>query len=950
MTRPNQSNGKAEGRGIWQHFTMREGLPDMKIECIAEDSQGVLWIGTHDRGVVRYDGEEFQSFSRREGLAGNGVFSIVEDRSGHLWFGTDGGLTRFDGQSFETVDSGEPCSFLWGSCLDTEGQVWFGLGRRPGRPPALCRWDGKQLDLVEVTGEGVAAGESIHKVICDEGGTLWVGGERLFRQVDEGCFEVLHVPYLAIRTIHDLLIGDDGNLWVSSENGIWACREEGWEEFFQKNELYYGPAAFLKTPSGLYWIVTYDGRLLSFDGSSSTLVYSLNAVVRGGLCLDRSGRLWVGTYGMGLYCYDATRIKIFGAEQGLPADLVECIAEDEDGVLWLGTQEGLVQYDGQNFIGVDDEKRLGKYQVTGLLVDSRNRLWASTRNANLFVREKGQTELAARVEEMQGYRIDSLVEDGAGRIWFGSPYGKGFGYWEDGGVRYFGPEEGADYPVWIGVLGVDGEGCVWLGSSHPAGWDGLCRFVEGAFEKKEDLSGCSIRALCVGGDGALWIGTNEGLYRLEEKGLSHFSREDGLACEIVTALVEDRDGTLWIGTEGGGVCRYDGSVFQAIRIEGEPAWDVIHAIHQDRKGRIWFCTQGGLIQYTQQVLAPQVEINQVIADKEYGCAEKIRLPSSVERVRFYFKGRCARGASSSLVFRYRLAEYDNEWHQRRSGEAEYTGLRPGSYTFLLQAVDCDLNYSEMIGIKVEITEDPWIQLLDVDPDSVGKNLPEGGGSILIIDGDDAFTSRCRHLLEEKGLTVEIVSTEREAMERLEKGVFDLVLLDVLSCKRGGKRILQKILERTEGIEVITLGDYENLEAAKQLQGMGARSHLTKPFEAFQLLEHIEKALIWVKNPLISYIRPRCGKVQSREEVADWFRLSPKTVSNRLKKATGFSLKRFLLICRIDEARRLLINTELDIQQIADRVGMNHAAFSRAFRRSTGRSPIQFREDSRFPEE
>jgi len=426
-------------------------------------------------------------------------------------------------------------------------------------------------------------------VVCDAEGTLWSGGDRLYRQVDKG-FEVLDVTYSEVGVIHDLLIGDKGDLWIAAEKGIWAYRGEHLEKPFQEN-WWYGPVAFLKVPSDLFWIVTNDGRLLFFDGNDSTVIHNLNVAVIGGLCLDRSGRLWIGTYGMGLYCYDATRIKIFGVEQGLPADCVECIAEDGNGLLWLGTVLGLVKYDGQRFLGVDDEERLEKDQVTGLLVDSQNRLWASMRNGFLYVREGGKTKFATLVDdEKQGYRIDSLVEDGMGRIWLGSPYGKGFGYWEDGIVRYFGPEEGADYPVWIGALAADGEGCVWLGSSHPGGWDGLCCYKRGRFEEVEGVTGSSVQALCVREDGDLWVGTNEGLIHLGANGQERFSQADGLSCEIVTALMEDSDGTLWIGTEGGGVCCYDGSVFQVIQIPGDPGCDVIHAIQQDHLGG----TGGGL--------------------------------------------------------------------------------------------------------------------------------------------------------------------------------------------------------------------------------------------------------------------------------------------------------------------------------------------------------------------
>ncbi len=172
MQKGKKRNGVVDGRGIWEHFTMRDGLPDMKIECIFEDSRGVLWIGTHDRGVVRYEGDEFRAYNRRDGLAGDGVFSIIEDREGNLWFGTNQGLTRYNGSKLEILDLKEPCSFLWGSCVDQEGVLWFGLERKPGRPPTLCRWAGEQLELVQVTDRVEPSGESIHKIITDDQGGL----------------------------------------------------------------------------------------------------------------------------------------------------------------------------------------------------------------------------------------------------------------------------------------------------------------------------------------------------------------------------------------------------------------------------------------------------------------------------------------------------------------------------------------------------------------------------------------------------------------------------------------------------------------------------------------------------------------------------------------------------------------------------------------------------------
>ena len=215
----------SEGQGIWEHFTVRDGLPDMKIECIFEDSQGALWVGTHDRGVVCYEGHEFKSYTRRDGLAGDGVFSILEDRSGDLWFGTNQGLTRYNGREFETLDPGERYSFLWGSCMDQEGVLWFGMERRPGCPPAMGRWDGQKLEVVDLAETAEPQGQSIHQIVADPRGGLWCGGDGLY-YYDGTVFHRVEEPADLLGQILCLLAHADGTLWICTENesGLYIYR------------------------------------------------------------------------------------------------------------------------------------------------------------------------------------------------------------------------------------------------------------------------------------------------------------------------------------------------------------------------------------------------------------------------------------------------------------------------------------------------------------------------------------------------------------------------------------------------------------------------------------------------------------------------------------------------------------------------------------------------------
>jgi len=72
---------------VHTNFTTHDGLPSNETYCIFQDSKGFVWIGT-DRGVVRYDGYEFEVFTEEDGLTDNDIFGIAEDSKGNVWFTT----------------------------------------------------------------------------------------------------------------------------------------------------------------------------------------------------------------------------------------------------------------------------------------------------------------------------------------------------------------------------------------------------------------------------------------------------------------------------------------------------------------------------------------------------------------------------------------------------------------------------------------------------------------------------------------------------------------------------------------------------------------------------------------------------------------------------------------------------------------------------------------------
>lgn len=931
-----------DGVGVWDHYTLRDGLPDMKIESIFEDRRGRLWIGTHDGGVACYDGVRFTAYGRRDGLAGNGVFSILEDRTGDLWFGTDQGLTRYDGVTFRSVEHvGGRGAFLWGSCVDRSGNLWFGLEGRPGRPPAVCRWSGRRLELVELAPSGTIQGQSVHRIAVDVLGRVWFGGHGLYCLDMDGIRCAIGYPG-PLYQINYLLPRADGGLLIVSDGGLFAHAADGSTTQVNLDPKVVGLAV---GKSGVLWVTTYDGRLAQLMALDLRLERRFPATLWRGLHSASDGRLWLGTYGMGLYCYDTGRIRLYGVPEGLPATPVHALVADRSGNLWVGTSQGLARYDDQGLRTVAPEMGVETDGITALLVDGDDALWIGTRRSLLLCRSGQTTRLVHIAPEAEGFSLTGLAEGHGGAIWFCSRFGKGFGRYQGGQVVYFAPEEGGEYPAWVGALVVRQDGTVCLGSGSPTNWDGLCAFDGLGFKRLAGVSGASVRVLLEARAGELWVGTNEGLWRIGSDRTTRYTREEGLSCEIVTALAELTDGTLLIGTDGGGVCAFDGEVLQVVEISAEPAYGVIHAIVEDRRGRIWFGTEGGLVRYLPRRAGPHLELGVGIGRRTFPTSGPIAVPGTVERVSFRLMGKATAGRNPSLVYRYRLNGVDPGWRLTRTSSVEYEGLKPGSYRFFAQAVDTDLNYSPISSVDLVVADDPWIGLLGDDEYGAGDRASEGG-AILLIDRDPAFTRRCASALEACGYEVDVFDAPGSAFQALDAKPFELVILDLASATGNEVELMGRARRSKGRSEVLVLAEFAAVSAAVRMTHRGALGYLAKPFERRQLLTEVSRILLLKRDPVLSYLRTRVGEVESRQQVAKLLRVSPSTLGNWVIKATGLSFSDFVSTCRLDLARELLIATDLDAGQVAARIGVAAAGFARFFRRLDGRTPHQFRREMR----
>jgi signal transduction histidine kinase/ligand-binding sensor domain-containing protein len=324
----------------------------------------------------------------------------------------------------------------------------------------------------------------------------------------------------------------------------------------------------------------------------------------------------------------------WGIERGFVGGVVRAIAETPDGYLWLGTDQGLVRFDGATFtlVSESDVSTAGA-AVLNLTVDGTGDLWIRRRSPNVQRLSKGRFEdalwslspkeefvmaiargrdgtvlLAARfhgIARHAGGRfqtmapwsaedpVRAMVEAPDGRVWLGTE-GSGLFSMLDGRVTR-GPDDLADDT--IEALSLAADHSLWIGTRRGVRrWNGHGATTEGV---PDAVRGLHVLCMLRDRDANVWLGTTRGLVRIGPDGSVVFDREAardrGAAIGgAVTALFEDREGSLWIGGATG-IARLRQGVFTPYtRAEGLPA-DYVGPVHIDAGGRTWFApVQGGL--------------------------------------------------------------------------------------------------------------------------------------------------------------------------------------------------------------------------------------------------------------------------------------------------------------------------------------------------------------------
>lgn len=303
-----------------------------------DEARGSIWVGT-SVGALEIDlasREPKQVFTRENGLANEYVFAIGVSPGGEVWFGTNGGGTsRWKDGEWTTFFPMHGLADYWVYAFefDEQGRVWIGT------------WDGANL-FEPSTGNWT----TFH----DELVNIWVYG---------------------------LDIDPEGRVWLGTEGGVSMYDSGAWTSWTHDDGLGAKNAKALP-PSENTGLGTRSRHDLSIyvDGQES---YNPSYVFAS--MVDAVGRgIWFGTWGGGASLFDGDAgWTSYTEADGLSGNVVYSIAQQADGTVWLGTNDGVTAYDGTTFRGFD----LGKAarHVYSLAIAPDGSIWAGTRGAVLRI-------------------------------------------------------------------------------------------------------------------------------------------------------------------------------------------------------------------------------------------------------------------------------------------------------------------------------------------------------------------------------------------------------------------------------------------------------------------------------------------------------------------------------------------------------------------------------------
>ncbi|TFV93624.1 hybrid sensor histidine kinase/response regulator [Algoriphagus kandeliae] len=726
-----------------------------QLECIAAGKGGEIWIGSIVDGLDRFDpkSESFTHYRKEpenpNSLRSNRIYSLLVDRSGTLWIGTDVGVDTLDRETgnFVQIKVDSPNgrmlqkAFIRSIYEDSSGVIWIGAGN------AFDRTDSPSSGLYRVVkNTGVIThfkhdpadpnsliGNRVKAIFEDSKGNFYIGsdGDGLHLMDREiGKFQrLINIPgnpnalsrppindRASFAVDHITFINEDaeGGIWIGTYAGginrydpkskkMAFFGSTGEESQYHDNNGYW---TSLKTDDNLIWISSWlpenENQVLY---RVSTLQENFEYFKTGPRAVffgeDQEKGIWVGT-SQGVFGHEleTSEDSFFSfVQRTIGNDILRALKFDQEGNVWIGTSSrGLFFFDRatntyQNYGRKDASKEGLISPIANAILPIRGgNAWIATGGGLNFFESKSRTFRDYRHDptdstSLSSGNVISLAQDSKGQIWIGTR--NGINLLQDDSGKFKRYLDGSE----ISILGIyeDEKGRIWAGS-----------YRSGFF-----------------------------LYDPEEDRFNPYYDNTGLITDLlrITGLVEDDSGFLWLFTDIGFIRlnpeTNNAALFGNSWKEPSQAGYFSFEPFISTQKEIFVGNDEGYFSFHPDKLVSQYSVAPIpyltsflLGEREISArtdpkilpkslleTSEIQLAHNQNTFSFQFASIDFVTLEPDKNLRYQLENYDQNWKNGNTHQAEYYSLPPGEYVFHIQAT----NRFGVVGLKsisVEILP-PW---------------------------------------------------------------------------------------------------------------------------------------------------------------------------------------------------------------------------------------------------